>query len=223
MSIAFTLPKFACKVYYYVDTYLFPMSLTDHLPIKATSHFTAIKGAGPAAHNLEVQLHRASMSSSSGLHALKEHVGTIAGVFNKSFVKQAIRQGGLSSGEQKLVVKHILEANPKIGQSTLKKNLIRQVVKHFGKEGSAAKPQTKVAAPHYFRRPEPEPDPNHATSINQMMHSTESTSAFNVTEKRTSTVVKNKTYGGVGNMIDAKKIGPTPPPKKSFTPPRLAV
>ncbi|MSU75476.1 MAG: hypothetical protein EXS55_03120 [Candidatus Magasanikbacteria bacterium] len=194
------------------------MSLTDHLPIKATSHFTAIKGTGPAAYNLETQLHRAAVSGSSPLHALKPHIGTIVGVFNQSFVKKAIRQGGLSLGEQILLTRHILKANPELKASVLKKNLVKKVVQHFGKE------MTSKEKTHHFFRPALEPiDTKHAASINQVMHPTETTAAFNKTEQRQSTVVKNKNYGGIGNLMDSKKFGPTTLPKKGFTPPHLAV
>lgn len=199
--------------------------LTQHLPLAPTPHFTAIKGAGPAQHNLETQLHRATLSSSSGLHAIKDHVSGIAKVFDKSFVKKAIREGGLSKGEQQLVVKHIFEKNPGLSKNSLKKDIVKQIVKHFGKEQSHVSKEAMLARRREMMREDLPSDSGHATSINQMLHPKETTSAFNVTEQRQATVVKNQTFGGIGNLINSKK-GLAPPssaPKPPSLPPRLVV
>lgn len=126
-------------------TKYYPMPQPNIIPIKPSANFTALKGTGPVRHNLHAALTAAAGHSSNPLHALKNHVDAITGVFNKSFVKKSIREGGLSNAEQKLVVKHIFEAKPELAKNAMTNKNIKRLVSNFGKDAAVG-----VARPHAF-------------------------------------------------------------------------
>lgn len=116
-----------------------PITPLHGLP-QANAHFTALKGAGPVAHNLESQLHLRTLSTSSHLHPLKEHIGTIAKAFSSTYIKNAIRRGGLNAGEQKLMIRHIFEKDKELSQNVLKKTRLKELIHHYGVDQQGAAP-----------------------------------------------------------------------------------
>lgn len=115
----------------------------------ADPRFTAIGGTGPAQHNLETSLHRASMSSSSHLHVIAPHVKTVAKVFNNPVFKQAIRRGGLTAGEAHLAVQKVLSAVKKedgsIMNNEFKKGVLKSIVHGLSTAGAPPKQTPQVA------------------------------------------------------------------------------
>ena len=103
----------------------------------ADSKFFVKKGQGTVGHNLASALHLHSLSNSNPLHAIKEETGLIEKVFENDLVKRQIRGGGLDEGMQTLLLKKIIREKPDLMRNELKKNIIKKIIKHFGKNKGA--------------------------------------------------------------------------------------
>src|SRR3989339_100128 len=111
-------------------------TLKKILPV-VDKKFTVKRGLGTAQHNLASALHLQSLSSSNPLHAVKDDIGLIEKVFENDLVKRQVRGGGLDEGMQKILFRRIMNEKPDLLRSELKKNIIRKIIKHFGKNKGA--------------------------------------------------------------------------------------
>lgn len=179
------------------------------LPTAGSKDFTAKKGAGDV-HNLYHALHQASVSSQSTLHVLRPHIDAITKIFDTSSVKQAIRTGGLSSGQQQTVLKKILRSDPKLHGNTEVKHALKQVVEHFNKEQSDLKKKMLLRRRLDQNREGLSPiAPTGVGSINQIVHPADDPNKMIAGSISRPTIV-----GSVGDL----RKGPVRPPSSSRPP-----
>lgn len=218
-----------------------------NLPIQglpqANIHFTALKGTGPIEHNLAAKLHQHTLTSSDHLHPLKEHIDVISKAFNAPVFKRAIRQGGLSLGEQKMLKLHIFEKDKSLASNTLKKTRLKELISHYaapGHGGLAGAGQTgqqptkgQLAARKARMREQSNEVYESAASGSASQLGQHAVSSISQTQKSQTSVAGDKrggfasdnakkSIGSISQLISQPKTGPATP-SHTFTPPHLAV
>ncbi|MDO8626820.1 MAG: hypothetical protein Q7K39_05235 [Candidatus Magasanikbacteria bacterium] len=223
-----------------------------NLPIQglpqANTQFTAIKGTGPVQHNLESQLHHRTLTGSSHLHPLKEHIKTISQAFNAPVFKRAIRGGGLNLGEQKLLKQHIFAKDKELAVNILKKTRLKELIAHYaapGHGGGSAsgsanlhgkQPLTKVqivARRARMREQGNEIYQSHSAGTASQLGQ-HAVSSISQTQKSSYSIAGDrrggyasdntkKAVGSITQLVNAPKTAAATPPGKTFTTPKLTI